>query len=78
MSLMKEENWMYIKDMLQRLKKQKITEEQILAAYLYQVSHDYRFSTVAFDINVDLQKKMQFYVIQILKQEILDHFRYLT
>lgn len=60
MSLMKEENWMYIKDMLQRLKKQKITEEQILAAYLYQVSHNYRFSTVAFDVNVDLQKKIHY------------------
>ena len=60
MSLMKEENWTYIKDMLQRLKKQKITEEQILAAYLYQVSHNYRFSTVAFDVNVDLQKKIHY------------------
>jgi hypothetical protein len=60
MSLMREENWMYIKDMLQRLKKQKITEEQILAAYLYQVSHNYRFSTVAFDVNVDLQKKIHY------------------
>jgi hypothetical protein len=60
MSLMREENWMYIKDMLQRLKKQKITEEQILAAYLYQVSHEYRFSTVAFDVNVDLQKKIHY------------------
>lgn len=58
MTLMREENWMYIRDMLQRLKKQKITEEQILAAYLYQVSHEYRFSTVAFDVNVDLQKKI--------------------
>ena len=60
MSLMREENWMYIKDMLQRLKKQKITEEQILAAYLYQVSHEYRFCTVAFDVNVDLQKKIHY------------------
>jgi hypothetical protein len=60
MNVMREENWMYIKDMLQRLKKQKITEEQILAAYLYQVSHDYRFSTVAFDVNVDLQKKIHY------------------
>lgn len=60
MSLMREENWMYIKDMLQRLKKQKITEEKILAAYLYQVSHNYRFSTVAFDVNVDLQKKIHY------------------
>lgn len=59
-SLMREENWMYIKDMLQRLKKQKITEEQILAGYLYQVSHEYRFSTVAFDVNVDLQKKIHY------------------
>ena len=66
MSVMKEENWTYIKDMLQRLKKQKITEEQILAAYLYQVSHDYRFSTVAFDVNVDLQKKIHYlHTIQI-------------
>ena len=60
MTLMREENWMYIRDMLQRLKKQKITEEQILAAYLYQVSHEYRFSTVAFDVNVDLQKKIHY------------------
>ena len=60
MTLMREENWMYIRDMLQRLKKQKITEEQILAAYLYQVSHNYRFSTVAFDVNVDLQKKIHY------------------
>ena len=60
MTLMREENWMYIKDMLQRLKKQKITEEQILAAYLYQVSHEYRFCTVAFDVNVDLQKKIHY------------------
>ena len=60
MTLMKEENWTYIRDMLQRLKKQKITEEQILAAYLYQVSHNYRFSTVAFDVNVDLQKKIHY------------------
>ena len=60
MTLMREENWMYIRDMLQRLKKQKITEEQILAAYLYQVSHEYRFCTVAFDVNVDLQKKIHY------------------
>ena len=60
MNVMREENWMYIRDMLQRLKKQKITEEQILAAYLYQVSHNYRFSTVAFDVNVDLQKKIHY------------------
>jgi len=66
MTVMKEENWTYIKDMLQRLKKQKITEEQILAAYLYQVSHDYRFCTVAFDVNVDLQKKIHYlHTIQI-------------
>lgn len=66
MTVMKEENWTYIKDMLQRLKKQKITQEQILAAYLYQVSHDYRFSTVAFDVNVDLQKKIHYlHTIQI-------------